>query len=665
MKLNLHLSFYFFAFFFLIQTHSALAQDRIIDSLENILNQTKDDSTQLVILNQLTNKSRYSNPEKSIAYILKGIELAEKQQNYKRLLTFQVQYSGYLSNTGKLDSALLIIEKATAYLPYISDVKNHLFLLTEHAGLLKGKGDFSGATKKYLEVLKIAEREKLPESLVASYVGLSALFGIQKMYVEAIEYNQKCIGICADLKPHRVSYCYGTTYTNLAIFYFKQKQIDSSIHYGLKAIKIKEELKNLRGLSYSYSTIANAYLKKKDTLTALQFLRKGLTTTQKTKDLSNQSIILASIAKIYIARKNLPESKKIITQFDSIAPKIQNPLLLVNYLRIKRNYCILKKDYKTALELFKNQFDITDSLRIEKNSTLIASLETKYRTDQHKIEKELAEKELLLSDERALQSKRNLIGVAIFTLLIILLLLYILSRLNVIKQQKAALDTAYDQLEQQKQNEVALLNLKALQAQMNPHFLFNALNSIQDLVLLKDIKNSTIYLGKFSALIRKILLSSKEQFISLDQEVEILQLYLDLEKLRFGDQLEIEFNCDILIEKQNHILLPAMFIQPYIENAIKHGLFHKKGLKKLLVDFSISNNLLTCVIEDNGIGQEKANEMKIKTLHLHTGFSTEAIQHRIKFLNQTLNKKIIIETKDLMENQQPQGTRVTLQFSLD
>mgnify|MGYP000648679535 CR=1 FL=1 len=149
-----------------------------------------------------------------------------------------------------------------------------------------------------------------------------------------------------------------------------------------------------------------------------------------------------------------------------------------------------------------------------------------------------------------------------------------------------------------------------------------------------------------------------------ESELEILQLYLDLEKLRFGDQFEMNFSCTVPNEEQNHILLPAMFIQPYIENAIKHGLFHKKGLKKLLVEFKISDDFLTCIIEDNGIGQEKANEMKIKTLHLHTGFSTEAIQHRVKYLNQSLNKNIIIQTEDLMDGQEALGTRVILQFPL-
>jgi tetratricopeptide (TPR) repeat protein/anti-sigma regulatory factor (Ser/Thr protein kinase) len=665
MKLNSLLPLYLCSLFSFFQITTILAQDSTLDSLATVLKQSDNDSTKLDVLLKLSIKTLHKDPDKCLLYILEGLRLAEKNTNYKYLVNFNMKYSQYLASTNTLDSAIIIIEKATSYLPHIPKVRTHLTILTEHATLLKDKGDFSGATQKYLEALKIAEKEELPEVLAACYIGLSTLFASQKMYTEAIGYNQKCVGACGDMESHRVPYCFGLVYGNLSMFYLKQKQLDSAIHYGLKSIQFKEQIQNIRGLSFSYNLLANTYLKKKDTLAAISFLEKALVTTKKTKDISSLSTTLQLMGKIHLARKDLTELSKIVTELDSILTKTQNPTTLVNYYQIKRNYFELKKDYKSALEFVKKQFDMVDSIRKESNSTLIASLETKYRTNQFQLEKELAEKELLLSNEKTAQSKRNLIGLSIFSLLIILLFFYILSRLNIIKQQKIALNEAYELLEKQKKNEVALLNLKALQAQMNPHFLFNALNSIQDLVLLKDIKNSTIYLGKFSALIRKILLSSKDQFISLDQEIEMLQLYLDLEKLRFGNQFEIKFNCDISSEEQLHILLPAMFIQPYVENAIKHGLFHKKGLKKLLVEFTLSNNFLTCIIEDNGIGQKKANEMKIKTLHLHTGFSTEAIQNRVKFLNQTLNKKILIETIDLLEGNEPKGTRVTLQFSVD
>jgi hypothetical protein len=126
--------------------------------------------------------------------------------------------------------------------------------------------------------------------------------------------------------------------------------------------------------------------------------------------------------------------------------------------------------------------------------------------------------------------------------------------------------------------------LQTIKAQMNPHFIFNALNSIQDLILQQDHKNSYQYLNKFAQLMRTVLESTEQDEISLADEINFLQLYLDLEKVRFGS----EFVYEIKLEKQMDTQrknLPAMILQPFVENAIKHGLLHKKGDKKLLIEF--------------------------------------------------------------------------------
>lgn len=214
---------------------------------------------------------------------------------------------------------------------------------------------------------------------------------------------------------------------------------------------------------------------------------------------------------------------------------------------------------------------------------------------------------------------------------------------------------------QRVEKEMVASELKALRSQMNPHFIFNTLNSIQDIVLLQDIRSSNKFLGKFSDLMRKILLSSEQQFIALDEEVEILNLYLDLEKLRFGDEFKIDFSCNIPEEEQERIRLPAMFVQPYIENAIKHGLFNKKGEKRLFVSFQMLNEqTLECIVQDNGIGQKQAAALKKD--RLHTGFSKEAINERIQLFNQALDKKIKLQILDLEKDGLALGTKVILYF---
>ncbi len=203
--------------------------------------------------------------------------------------------------------------------------------------------------------------------------------------------------------------------------------------------------------------------------------------------------------------------------------------------------------------------------------------------------------------------------------------------------------------------------LTALKAQMNPHFMYNALNSIQALILKQDIKNSNLYLGKFSHLMRKVLEISEKEEITLQEEKTVLELYLSLEKLRFGN----EFNYTISINKnvdEFSICMPPMIIQPYVENAIKHGLLHKKGEKKLIIDFSIDNELI-CTITDNGIGRKHAKEIKERQSEKHQSFASKATEKRVELLNHINRENYKIEIID-MENNHSNGTIVIIRIPL-
>ncbi len=202
--------------------------------------------------------------------------------------------------------------------------------------------------------------------------------------------------------------------------------------------------------------------------------------------------------------------------------------------------------------------------------------------------------------------------------------------------------------------------LTALKAQMNPHFMFNALNSIQDLVLEKDIKNSNLYLSKFSKLMRQILEASGNEKISLYDEIEILKLYLDLEKLRFGDEFSFSINWDKKIDLYD-VQIPAMIIQPFIENAIKHGLLHKKGEKSVSIDFEINDKII-CLIKDNGVGRKHANSIKERRNENHRSFATNATEKRIELLKEYDKDNYTFEIIDLEENGVSTGTLVKIEM---
>jgi hypothetical protein len=209
------------------------------------------------------------------------------------------------------------------------------------------------------------------------------------------------------------------------------------------------------------------------------------------------------------------------------------------------------------------------------------------------------------------------------------------------------------------ENELKTSQLTALKAQMNPHFLYNALNSIQDLILQKDVLNASRYLTKFSHLMRQILEASGHLGIPLSQEIQILNLYLELEKLRFGNQFQYSITLPERMDLTT-IQVPSMIIQPFAENAVKHGLLHKtEGLKVLTIDFEIKD-LLICTITDNGIGRENSEKIKARQGKKTTSFATSATQKRLEILNQTHQQKIGLKIIDLKEKETPIGTKVII-----
>ncbi len=204
------------------------------------------------------------------------------------------------------------------------------------------------------------------------------------------------------------------------------------------------------------------------------------------------------------------------------------------------------------------------------------------------------------------------------------------------------------------QSELISSKLRAIQSQMNPHFIFNSLNSIQDLVLQQDGKNAYRYISKFALLVRQILNHSEKEFIDIEEEFQVLEIYLDLENLRFKK----DFSFEIIQNDISGIEIPPMIIQPFVENALKHGLLHNKGEKKVSVKFELEEDSLTCTIEDNGIGRKRSAEIKQRQSENHDSFSVKSIRSRFEILKGVYGKELGLEFVDLYEKENPAGTRV-------
>jgi LytS/YehU family sensor histidine kinase len=213
---------------------------------------------------------------------------------------------------------------------------------------------------------------------------------------------------------------------------------------------------------------------------------------------------------------------------------------------------------------------------------------------------------------------------------------------------------------QQKLNE---LEQMALRAQMNPHFIFNCLNSIQNFIITNDLESTNLYLSEFAHLIRQTLDNSEKSTISITNEIKYLKGYLEMERMRFGHSFNYTIEVDPALDPDmEHI--PTMILQPFIENSIRHGIRYKEnGIGSIDIKFQKISEGFVCIIQDNGIGRKKASEYKSK---MHVEYQSKGMlltAERINILNRQLAEPITIEINDLTDApDQATGTRITLRF---
>ncbi|MBK7525546.1 MAG: histidine kinase [Saprospiraceae bacterium] len=220
----------------------------------------------------------------------------------------------------------------------------------------------------------------------------------------------------------------------------------------------------------------------------------------------------------------------------------------------------------------------------------------------------------------------------------------------------------------EKENRIKFLQIHTLQSQLNPHFIFNVLGTIQSLIINQNTELANKYLVSFSKLIRRFLdstvranstMDSKgmELEISLKEEIEMLEMYVDFEKLQYENKFDYKLEIDPAIDMDSYTI-PPMVIQPFIENSIKHGLMYKDSKGMLDIKFYLKVDCLICEVKDDGVGRKKAADIQAESIKLYKSRGIDLVNQRIKILN-SLHYDIRVFTEDI----DPTGTRVTIFFN--
>jgi hypothetical protein len=339
-------------------------------------------------------------------------------------------------------------------------------------------------------------------------------------------------------------------------------------------------------------------------------------------------------------------------EFDEISDlKYTENELIINYKCISLDD-FGKVKYKWKLEPIYNEWQETKARTLQFNSLAPNSYNLKIKSFDSN--DELIHKEETLSfiiNSPWYLTKLFLILVGLFT--IASFKAYDIWRKN--KERKKL------KLENTIQQQLYELKLRAVRAQMNPHFIFNALNSIQKFIFLRNPEEANEYIVKFSKLMRMILESTNERFTSISIELNMLEIYMSLEQLRFDNIFDFDIEVDPNLDRQN-TFIPSIMLQPFVENAINHGLAPKESKGKLWLRFRLQSDNLICEIEDNGIGREKSKLLKKST---HTSRALSIIKERKEILKESDNYIIDFIFEDLYnDKKEPTGTKMVLTLPL-
>ncbi|WP_336703283.1 tetratricopeptide repeat-containing sensor histidine kinase [Chryseobacterium indologenes] len=429
-------------------------------------------------------------------------------------------------------------------------------------------------------------------------------------------------------------------------------------------------------LAESYSQLADVNLKQKDVSSAEENLNTAYKISK--KEAPQQALAInQKLADLYVENKNFEkaiEAKKKVLKEDFVKENSQEK---VNQIQELADIYIKKNDPKEAVDLLKNAYGIA----LDKGHTLEAQRSVKkldslyaisgnvdasvqlYRDflgklpnlvskDRSLVDNKILEdteqrisqleKEKELKDE--LIRKKNVFNYGLIGALILLtgLIIFIFRTLKKV---------------QTKNKKIAL---QSLRREMNPHFIFNSLNSVNHFIATNNELEANQYLTKFSKLMRGVMENSTEDFIPFQQELDLLQNYLALEKTRFADKFDYEIEVDESLNMQN-LHVPGMLIQPFLENAVWHGLRYRTDKGFLKLSFEKNESHLNILIEDNGIGIEESKKQKTQHQKMREGRGMKNTLERIQLLNDLYKKEITCSVKDQENNS---GVLVTIQINL-
>jgi hypothetical protein len=520
-------------------------------------------------------------------------------------------------------------------------------------GTYENLGNYDSSYFYCSQSLQIRQKMSDHSCVAYAFTNMGHLYEVAGSNEDALDYYRMGFIYAS---THRVdSYTTDWVYLeSIGNIYRAMNAVDSSYYYLIRA------LQNDPNNKIKHISFAETLLMKNQYDSALQIFLPPVDHFRKQNDKWDLMRVLLDIAKAYNGKKQDRVALPYALESFAIAKKAgakqymleSYKLLPVLYNHLSRNDSAY---YYTQLYTL-----LKDS--IVNNQFLWKLSSYKKQADFKKQIEELAFLDKENKDkEKELRQKTLLQSILIACLLITSLVGFFIYKNLALKRRNEKLENLRGNAELQQH--VTDLEMQALRAQMNPHFIFNCLSSINRFIFKNETEAASNYLTKFSRLIRMVLNNSKKPFINIDDEIEMLRLYLDLEKLRFKDAFEYNITFVNFFDTGN-VFVPPLLLQPFAENAIWHGLMHKEGKGFLEIELGIDGKLLSCSITDNGIGRKRSAELKSKSAQKQKSMGLQITAERLALLNRNNDSRTFFRIEDVVDTHgMPAGTRVNLKIN--
>ncbi|MEO0527211.1 MAG: tetratricopeptide repeat protein [Bacteroidota bacterium] len=496
------------------------------------------------------------------------------------------------------------------------------------------------------EALELAESIENPSdgikrSINVSLNSMGNIYQALKQYGLAIEQFKKSMKLEEELGNIRGL---AINQQNIGECLEEQGKLDEALENYKIALAYDEEIASERGIVICKNSIAQIFIKQNKLNKALEILEPNLNASKATGDMHITSLVYINLGWSLMMLKRYQEAKQNLVQGLETAKAFNFPR------NISKGYYLLselskkQRDYKNAFEYYEKAklYDerVTNELNLRYVNDMILRYDTQKKSNQ--IEVLAKENEIVKLKLRKNRTTLLISGIALGLLAGILYILYRQYQLN---------------------NEKKLLTLEQsmLRSQMNPHFLFNSLNSIKLYIINNEQKNAVHYLNKFSKLVRKILEASSLKEIPLAEELETVELYMNIENIRFSNEISFEILADETLDVHT-TKIPSLILQPFLENALWHGLSSKEGEKRVSLEVKQENKgFIEIAIVDNGVGRAVAEKIKERKVLKRKSVGIAITKERLANFSKDYENSFSLEIVDLYhEDGSAKGTKVVL-----